>query len=230
MLILIADDNKQICNILGDYCIAVGYDIAIAHNGKEVIEKFNTIKPDLILLDVMMPIIDGYRVCEKIRESSNVPIIMITAKGEDYERIMGLDTGADDYVVKPFSPDEVMARIRAISRRIGISVEELNNVVNFDNLKINIENYQVYINGILVNLTKKELELLWVLASNKNKVFTRDNLLDSIWGFDYIGDNRTVDTHIKRMRAKLDKHEHKNWEVKTIWGVGYKFEVIDNEE
>lgn len=191
-------------------------------------ELFNKYNPDVVLLDVMMPKIDGFEVCREIRKISNVPVIMITARGEDFERIMGLDIGADDYIVKPFSPAEVMARVRAVMRRI-MSDNTSNKIFKYDNLTINMESYVVTIDNKNVDLTKKELEILWTLASNRNKVFTRDNLLNSIWGYDYYGDSRTVDSHIKRLRSKLDNFNHENWEIKTIWGVGYKFEVCDEK-
>jgi len=166
---------------------------------------------------------DGFEVCREIRKTSNVPIIMITARGEDFEKIMGLDIGADDYIVKPFSPGEVMARVRAILRRLARD-DERQQTYSFDNLKINLNDYIVTIDGENISLTKKEIELLWTLATNKNKVFSRENLLNSLWGYDYFGDSRTVDSHIKRLRAKLDEFEHDKWQIKTIWGVGYKFE------
>ena len=179
----------------------------------------------MILLDIMMPGMDGNAVCQKIRAESDVPIIIITAKGEDYDRIMGLDNGADDYVVKPFSPSEVMARVRAILRRRGSSGSKIENkVITAGDLTVNMETNAVYIAGEKVTLSKKEVETMWILVSNPSKVFTRDNLLDSLWGQDYFGDSRTVDSHIKRLRAKLDKFSHPNWEIKTIWGLGYKFE------
>lgn len=178
----------------------------------------------MILLDVMMPEMDGFEVCREIRRLSNVPIIMITARGEDFERIMGLDIGADDYIVKPFSPGEVMARVRAILRRI--SREDIaGQLFAFDNLTINLDEYITEIDGTRIPLTKKETEILWTLSTNKNKVFSRDNLLESLWGYDYEGDSRTVDSHIKRLRAKLDEVPHEGWDIRTIWGVGYKFEV-----
>lgn len=172
-----------------------------------------------------MPKKDGFEVCHEIRQSSNVPIIMITAKGEDADRIMGLDIGADDYIVKPFSPGEVMARIRAILRRVDISGEEDKKIIRHPGLEINISDYEVKVNGYPVNLTKKEIEILWLLSTNAGKVFSRDNLLDSVWGYEYYGDARTVDTHIKRLRAKIDISDTSAWDIKTIWGVGYKFEV-----
>ncbi|MCK9217839.1 MAG: response regulator transcription factor [Firmicutes bacterium] len=220
---LIADDNKQIVSILEEYAKKEGYTPIIAFDGHQALEAFELEQPDIVLLDVMMPKVDGFDVCKEIRETSNVPIIMITAKGEDFEKIMGLDIGADDYIVKPFSPKEVMARVRAIMRRLGENHNQ--HILEFDNLKINLDSYMAAINGEDLSLTKKELELLWTLAANRNKVFSRDNLLDSIWGYDYYGDNRTVDSHIKRLRAKIDKYNHDKWQIKTIWGVGYKFEV-----
>lgn len=225
---LIADDNRQITSILEEYAKKEGFEVKTAFDGKAALDAFNRYKPDMVLLDVMMPKMDGFEVCREIRKISNIPVIMITARGEDFERIMGLDIGADDYIVKPFSPAEVMARVRAIMRRI--SADNISgNLFIYDNLKINMEDYIVEINNKSVSLTKKEIEILWTLAVNKNKVFTRDNLLNSLWGYDYYGDLRTVDSHIKRLRQKIDEHEHKNWDIKTIWGVGYKFEVYNEK-
>lgn len=221
--ILIADDNRQIISILEEYAKKEGYEPIIAADGFEALELFKSQQPDLILLDVMMPKIDGFEVCREIRKTSNVPIIMITARGEDFEKIMGLDIGADDYIVKPFSPSEVMARVRAILRRLEDGQKQ--QILKIDNLEINLDNYVATIDNRDLSLTKKELELLWTLASNNSRVFSRDNLLDMLWGYDYYGDSRTVDSHIKRLRTKLDKYEHDKWQIKTIWGVGYKFEV-----
>lgn len=228
--ILIADDNRQISSVLAEYAKKEGFDPVCAENGKQAIEKFNEVAPDIILLDVMMPSIDGFEVCREIRKTSNVPIIMITARGEDFEKIMGLDIGADDYIVKPFSPGEVMARVRAILRRID--KEDLNSeqLFSYDDLKIDLDSYTVSIDGENVSLTKKEIELLWIFATNKNKVFTRENLLNSLWGYDYFGDTRTVDSHIKRLRAKIDQYPHPHWDIKTIRGVGYKFEGLNHEK
>ena len=187
-------------------------------------------EPVAVLLDVMMPFKDGYEVCKSIRQKSSVPIILITARGEDYDKIMGLDIGADDYIVKPFSPSEVMARLRAVLRRINrdeISKDSAS-VLKVNNMEVNLEEYSFMIDGRKIPLTKKEIETMWTLAGNPNKVFTRDNLLDSLWGYDYYGDSRTVDSHIKRLRAKIDSVEHPAWSIKTIWGVGYKFAI--NEE
>lgn len=228
--ILIADDNQDITDILSTYSKKEGFEPIVASDGEKAIQYFNEYKPVVVLLDVMMPKEDGYEVCRKIRSQSNVPVILITARGEDFEKIMGLDIGADDYIVKPFSPSEVMARVRAVLRRIDQSEKtskEDGNVINISNLTINLDEYTLNISGHKMQLTKKEIETMWTLASNPNKVFTRDNLLDSLWGFDYFGDSRTVDSHIKRLRAKLDTVDHPDWSIKTIWGVGYKFEVAE---
>lgn len=227
--ILIVDDNKQITSILEEYAKKEGYSTQIARDGQEAIREFEKINPDIILLDVMMPKMDGFEVCREIRKKSNVPILMITARGEDFERIMGLDIGADDYIVKPFSPPEVMARVRAILRRLNPGEEKKQSILAVHNLEINLDEYRVSVAGQPVSLTKKEIEILWTLASNRNRVFSRDHLLNSVWGYDYFGDTRTVDSHIKRLRAKLDPYEKDGWEIKTIWGVGYKFEESENE-
>lgn len=224
--ILIADDNRQIISILSDYAKKDGYITITAYDGLEALYKFEKENPDVVLLDVMMPQRDGFEICREIRKKSNVPIIMVTARSEDFEKIMGLDIGADDYITKPFSPGEVMARVRAIMRRVEGSDGRTAQVFEYDNLIINLDDYSVLINSQSIPLTKKEIEILWTLAVNKNKVFSRDNLLSSLWGYDYLGESRTVDSHIKRLRAKLDEHEHKSWDIKTIWGVGYKFEVL----
>lgn len=228
MNILIADDNKQILSILSNYAKKEGYAPLLALDGEQALDIFNSHDIDIVLLDVMMPKLDGFSVCREIRKVSNVPVIMVTARGEDYERIMGLDNGADDYIIKPFSPAEVMARIRAIMRRIDRGGGE-STVLEYDNLRINMDEFQTAIDGQPVSLTKKEMELLWLMASNRNKVFTRENLLDSIWGFDYYGDSRTVDSHIKRLRAKLDAFNHPAWSIETVWGQGYKFEDKTDE-
>lgn len=224
--ILIADDNKQITSILASYAKKEGMEPVIALDGAEALDAFARFQDDIVmvLLDVMMPQVDGFEVCRRLRKESMVPIIMITARGEDYDKIMGLDIGADDYVIKPFSANEVMARVRAVLRRISVQEQQKQNVYKTGNLFIDLDKYQVQINGEEVPLTKKEIELLWTLAKNSAKVFSRENLLDSIWGYDYFGDSRTVDSHIKRLRAKVDKYDHPDWEIKTIWGVGYRFE------
>lgn len=228
--ILIADDNPDITDVLEIYTRKEGYEPVIASDGEEAIRLFQQYNPVAILLDVMMPKEDGYEVCRKIRAKSDVPVILITARGEDFERVMGLDIGADDYIVKPFSPNEVMARLRAVLRRMTKTEKEKNdNIIQVGNLEINLEEYTLCIGGKKIALTKKEIETMWTLASNPNKVFTRDNLLDSLWGFDYYGDTRTVDSHIKRLRAKLEAVEHPLWNIKTIWGVGYKFEIEETK-
>lgn len=229
--ILIADDNKQITSILAAYAEKEKLVPIIALDGEEAIKKFKDNMKDIqiVLLDVMMPKKDGFDVCREIRKISMVPVIMVTARGEDFEKIMGLDIGADDYIVKPFSAGEVMARVRAVLRRMHPE-EKNRNALAVENLSINLDEYKVEIGNKEVPLTKKEVELLWTFATNKNKVFSRENLLDSIWGYDYFGDSRTVDSHIKRLRAKLDQYPHKKWEIKTIWGVGYRFEELSDEK
>lgn len=224
--VLIVDDNPDIREVLGTYAAKEGFEPITAKDGFEALDLFRKTSPAVILLDVMMPGMDGYRVCERIRSESDVPIILITAKGEDYERIMGLDIGADDYIVKPFNANEVMARVRAVLRRMArVEQKEEKKILSISNLTINIESYSVYVGAEKLPLTKKEVETMWILAENPSKVFTRDNLLDSLWGQDYFGDSRTVDSHIKRLRAKLDKVDHPDWEIKTIWGLGYKLEL-----
>ena len=226
--VLIADDNRQIVSILSEYCKKNNFNVFFAHDGEETLNKIKNEKFDIVLLDIMMPTKNGLEVCKEVRTFSNIPIIMITARGEDFERIMGLETGADDYIVKPFSPGEVIARIHAILRRV-IPNENLNQkkIFSYNNLTINLSDFTVKINDEEISLTKKEIELLCLLSTNQNKVFTRETLLDSIWGYDYFGDSRTVDSHIKRLRAKLDNYEHEAWNIKTIWGVGYKFDIHD---
>lgn len=228
---LIADDNKQITSILSNYARKEGFEPVVALDGEEALRLFDEHEPDIamVLLDVMMPKVDGFEVCRRLRGKSLVPVIMVTARGEDFEKIMGLDIGADDYIIKPFSAGEVMARVRAILRRMQPREEKTaHNIYRYSNLMIDLDKYAVTVNDSEVPLTKKEVELLWTLAKNSSKVFSRDNLLDSLWGYDYYGDSRTVDSHIKRMRAKLDKFEHSGWEIKTIWGVGYRFEEKAN--
>ena len=225
--VLIADDNKQIVSILSEYCKKNNFTVSAVFDGEAALKEIEENKFDIILLDVMMPKKDGFDVCRETRKFSNVPIIMITARGEDYEKIMGLEIGADDYIVKPFSPGEIIARINAILRRIMPKNDQSEKIFTFDNLEIDLNNFTVKVNGEIISLTKKEIEILWTLSTNQNKVFTRENLLDLIWGFDYFGESRTVDTHIKRLRAKLDNYEHKKWNIKIIWGVGYKFDILE---
>lgn len=232
--ILIADDNEDIIDVLSNYIVREGYEPVVAKDGEQALELFEKEQPAMALIDIMMPKIDGYEVCRSIRKKSSMPIILVTARGEDFERVMGLDIGADDYVVKPFSPNEVMARVRAVLRRVPEGKVQTSSsseqILSLSNLVVNMEEYTASINGNKIALTKKEIETMWILGQNPNKVFTRDNLLDSLWGFDYFGDSRTVDSHIKRLRSKIDKEEHPQWRIKTIWGVGYKFEVDEDEE
>ena len=224
--ILIADDNRQIVSVLEEYAKKENFAATKAFDGEEALAQFHEKAFDIVLLDVMMPKIDGFGVCREIRKKSSVPIIMVTARGEDFERIMGLDNGADDYIVKPFSPREVMARIRAVLRRISHDDSSATErIFSFGNLVVNLDEYITKIDGKTTMLTKKETEILWLLGTNQSKVFSRDNLLNALWGHDYYCDNRTVDSHIKRLRAKLDEVPHPGWEIKTIWGVGYKFEA-----
>ncbi len=222
--ILIVDDDTNICELLRLYIEKEGYSTAIAHDGVQALDVFQREQPNLVLLDIMMPKLDGWQVCREIRKTSDCPIIMITAKGEVFDKILGLELGADDYVVKPFEAKEVVARVRAVLRRSGVSNEESVKEVNWDKLSINLTNYELKVNGEQIDTPPKELELLYHLASNPNKVYTRDQLLDQVWGFEYYGDSRTVDVHVKRIREKIDGISDK-WELRTVWGVGYKFEV-----
>ena len=227
MKVLIADDNADITDILATYAENEGYEPVVAKDGDEALKLFDERDPAVVLLDVMMPKVDGYEVCRQIRAKSSVPVILITARGEDFERIMGLDIGADDYIVKPFSPSEVMARVRAVLRRMTKHEHEENERtrLTIGNMTIDIKEYSLYMDNEQVSMTKKELETVWTLANNPEKLFTRDNLLNSIWGYDYYGETRTVDTHIKRIRGKLDAYEHPEWSIKTVWGAGYKFVI-----
>ncbi|MDD2955807.1 MAG: response regulator transcription factor [Oscillospiraceae bacterium] len=223
--VMVADDDKNICELLRLYLEKDGYQVALANDGEEALEKFSAENPDIILLDVMMPKLDGWQVCREIRKKSDCPIIMITAKGETFDKVLGLELGADDYVVKPFDSKEIVARIKAVLRRTGKSAAE-NNVkeVSYDKLVVNMTKYELKVDGKVVDTPPKELELLFHLASNPNRVYTRDQLLDEVWGFEYYGDSRTVDVHVKRLREKLEGVSDK-WCLKTVWGVGYKFEV-----
>ena len=222
--VLIIEDEEAIADLEKDYLELSGFEVQIANDGLKGLEMALNEKFDLVILDLMLPGMDGFEVCRDIRRESNVPIIMVTARGEDFEKIMGLDIGADDYIVKPFSCGEVMARVRAILRRINIGKEN-DKIFQCGNLTINLENYVVEIDNEPLRLTKKEIEILWTLSNNANKVFSRDSLLDKLWGYDFYGDSRTVDSHIKRLRSKLDEHTHEGWEIETIWGVGYKFAI-----
>ncbi len=226
--ILIVDDDTNICELLRLYMEKEDFEVALATDGEAALKAFDAFEPDLMLLDIMLPRLDGWQVVREIRKRSQCPVIMLTAKGEVFDRVLGLDLGADDYVVKPFEAKEVVARVHAVLRRSGIqSVQKAENKeVSYDGLTINLTNYDLKVNGERVDTPPKEMELIYHLASNPNRVFTRDQLLDEVWGFDYYGDSRTVDVHIKRLREKLEGVSDK-WTLKTVWGVGYKFEVKD---
>lgn len=223
--ILVADDDQNICELIRLYLEKEGYSVVIAHDGEEAVEQFSAEAPDLVLLDIMMPKLDGWQVCREIRKSSNTPIIMITAKGETFDKVLGLELGADDYVVKPFETKEIVARIKAVLRRSGPgSAAKDIKEVSYDKLTVNMTRYELKVDGKVVDTPPKELELLFHLASNPNRVYTRNQLLDEVWGFEYYGDSRTVDVHIKRLREKLEGVSDQ-WALKTVWGVGYKFEL-----
>ena len=225
--ILVVDDDLNICELLKLYLENEGYTAYVANDGQAAVDMFNEKSPDLVLLDIMLPKMDGWQVCRKIRKTSSVPIIMLTAKGETFDKVLGLELGADDYVTKPFDSKEVMARIKAVLRRAKGESENSaseKKIVKYDKLEINIENYELKVDGKVIDTPPKELELIYHFASNPNRVYTRDQLLDEVWGFDYYGDSRTVDVHVKRLREKLEGVSDK-WSLKTVWGVGYKFET-----
>lgn len=222
--ILIVDDDKNICDLLRMYLEKEGYAVVMEHNGVDAVNTFNTENPDLVLLDIMLPQLDGWQVCREIRKTSEKPIIMLTAKDEIFDKVLGLELGADDYVTKPFDTKEIVARIKAVLRRTSATKGSDLKEVRYDKLVINLSNYDMKVDGVSVDTPPKELELIYHLASNPDRVFTRDQLLDDVWGFDYYGDSRTVDVHIKRLRDKL-KGVSDEWELRTIWSVGYKFET-----
>lgn len=228
--VLIVDDDKNICDLLRVYLEKEGYSTIISNEGNEAMIKFNSLNPDIVLLDIMLPGMDGWQICKEIRKASDTPIIMLTAKSEIFDKVLGLELGADDYIVKPFDTKEVLARIKAVARRSGklpkpVEMQE----VHYDKLSINLTRYVLKAGGKVIDAPPKEIELLFYLASNPNRVFTRDQLLDEIWGFDYYGDSRTIDVHIKRLRGKLCGIS-KQWELTTVWGVGYKFELNEIKE
>ena len=223
--ILIVDDDENICELLRLYLEKDGFDTVVANDGEQAVKFASQYAPDLILLDIMLPILDGWQVCREIRKTSETPIIMLTAKGETFDKILGLELGADDYVSKPFDTKEVIAGIKAVLRRSNDSDKQNQvNEVRYDKLRINLTNYELVVNGTRIDTPPKELELIYHLASNPNRVYTRDQLLDEVWGFDYYGDSRTVDVHVKRLREKLENVSDE-WSLKTVWGVGYKFEI-----
>ena len=227
---LIADDNESIVQILESYAKKEGYEVTVAHDGSDALTKALNDDFDIVLLDVMMPKMDGFTVVREIRKESSVPILMITARGEDFERIMGLEIGADDYIVKPFSPGEVMARVKAILRRLDRVNADEKQRLHLHNLTVDLDEYIVKIDELKISLTKKEIELLWTLASHPGRAFSRENLLNQCWGYNYYGDSRTVDSHMTRLRTKLDAMPHPLWDIKTIWGVGYKFEAKEESK
>lgn len=219
--ILIVDDEKNIVELAKLYLERDGFSTVCAYDGDEALSIFEKESPELVILDIMLPKKDGWQVCKEMRKTSKTPIIMLTAKSDTFDKVLGLELGADDYMTKPFEPKELVARVKAVLRRTDIAEAS---EVSFPNLSVNIENYELKINGKAVEAPPKEIELLYFLAQNPNKVYTREQLLDKVWGFDYYGDSRTVDVHIKRLRQKLEA-AHENWQLKTVWGVGYKFEV-----
>lgn len=222
--ILVVDDDVNICDLLRIYFENEGYEIIVANDGVEAVSGFKKYEPDLVFLDIMLPKKDGWQVCREIRECSSKPIIMVTAKGETFDKVLGLELGADDFVCKPFDMKELSARVKAVLRRYSVrDTKSEDEVVKFENIEISRMKYELKLNGKPVDIPPKELELLYFLASNFNHVFTRDQLLDKVWGFDYLGDSRTVDVHVKRLREKLEGVSPK-WRLKTVWGVGYKFE------
>ena len=223
--ILVVDDDLNICELLRLYLEKDGFKVVVANDGEQAITLAAKEEPDLILLDIMLPKLDGWQVCRQIRKVSETPIIMLTAKGETFDKILGLELGADDYVSKPFDTKELIARIKAVLRRTNDNDKQnQTDEVKFDKLRINIANYELEVNGVRIDTPPKELELIYHLASNPNRVYTRDQLLDEVWGFDYYGDSRTVDVHVKRLREKLE-NVSTEWNLKTVWGVGYKFEI-----
>ncbi len=224
--ILVVDDDLNICELLRLYLTKEGYNVVIVNDGASAVTAFQEESPALVLLDIMLPKLDGWQVCREIRKFSDVPIIMLTAKGEVFDRVLGLELGADDYVVKPFDTKEIVARIKAVLRRSASSTTEEIKEVHYDKLSINLTNYELKVAGVQIDTPPKEMELIFHLAKSPNRVFTRDQLLDEVWGYDYYGDSRTVDVHVKRLREKLEGVSDK-WELRTVWGVGYKFETKD---
>lgn len=223
--VLIVDDDSHITELIKLYVEKEGFEGIVAHNGRLALDAFKSYSPAIVILDIMMPEMDGWQVCREIRKFSNVPIIMLTAKGDTFDKVLGLELGADDYMVKPFEAKELVARIKAVLRRTeAVQEKNTDKKISYENIDINLSNYELKIKGELIDIPPKEMELLYFLSSNPNRVFTREQLLEEVWGFDYYGDSRTVDVHIKRLREKLEDVEG-NWSLKTVWGVGYKFEV-----
>ena len=223
--VLIVEDDSNIAELVNLYLKKEGYETMVAEDGGKALDLYRVFRPDLVLLDIMLPVMDGWAVCAKIRETDSTPIIMLTAKGETIDKVAGLEMGADDYMVKPFEMKELLARVHAVLRRLG-DEEVKARRLTFDGLVINLDSYELEVKGARIDTPPKELELLFHLASSPNRVFTRNQLLDEVWGFDYFGDSRTVDVHIKRLREKLEGVSDQ-WSLKTVWGVGYKFELLN---
>ena len=223
--VLIIEDDRNIADLLRLYLEKEGYEVAIAYDGGKGVERFREMQPSLVLLDLMLPVLNGWGVCRTIRAESDIPIIMLTAKGETTDKVTGLKLGADDYITKPFEMKEVLARIEAVLRRSGVEPEKTAKRLDFDRLTIDMDAFELIVDGKKVDTPPKEMELLYYLASSPNRVYTRNQLLDEVWGFEYLGDSRTVDVHIKRLREKLEGVSDQ-WSLKTVWGVGYKFEVL----
>jgi len=226
--ILVIDDDNAVCETLKSYFEKEGYEVKTVNDGVAGVDSFKLYSPDIVLLDIVLPKKDGWQVCREIREVSNQPVIMISAKNDTFDKVLGLELGADDYVVKPFDIKELSARVKAVLRRSRSNAVSKNDneVIKFENIEISLQKYELKLSGKPVDIPPKELELLYFLAYNRNRVFTRDQLLDKVWGFDYLGDSRTVDVHVKRLREKLEGVSDK-WMLKTVWGVGYKFEILE---
>lgn len=220
---MIVDDDANICELVRLYLEKEGYETTICLDGEKALNEFKNRQPDLAILDIMMPKVDGITVCREIRKTSDMPVIMLTAKGETFDKVLGLELGADDYIVKPFEGKELVARVKAVLRRY-LKDEDDVKIIEYKDLTINLSNYELTVGGNVLETPPKELELLYFLASHPNRVFTREQLLEDVWGFDYYGDSRTIDVHVKRLREKLEGFEEA-WELRTVWGVGYKFEV-----
>lgn len=223
--VLVVEDDNNIAELLRLYLQKDGFEVSHAADGGKAVEMAKEIQPDLVLLDIMLPVMDGWQVCRELRKTMKMPIIMLTAKGETEDKVSGLEMGADDYIVKPFEVKELLARVHAVLRRTGDDGKPKSKKLTFDKLVINLDSYELIVDGKKIDTPPKEMELLYHLAATPNRVYTRNQLLDEVWGFDYFGDSRTVDVHIKRLREKLDGVSDK-WDLKTVWGVGYKFEVL----
>lgn len=228
--ILLIEDDRTSGELLKGSLEKEGYSIMVAHDGEEAVTKFSALKPDIVLLDIMLPSMDGWQVCREIRRKSNIPLLIVSAKHETFDKVLGLELGADDFITKPYETKELIARIKAVHRRVGQIKNEVEIMeVKYDKLSVNMTRYELKVNGVVLDTPPKELELLFHLASNPNRVFTRDQLLDEVWGFEYYGDSRTIDVHVKRLREKLDKVSDE-WSLKTVWGVGYKFELAEKKD